>query len=147
MTEVEGRYRELFDCARPQPLHADLHLGNIKWHRRQLYVFDFDDSGMGLPVQDLAMAAYYLRPAAHLEDALLEGYSDVAELPSYSSAQYEAVVASRNIVLLNDIVATANADFRALLPTYVPNTIVKLRNYLETGVYRHDVDGLFVRGW
>ena len=34
-----------------------------------------------------------------------------------------------------------------MLPTYVPNTITKLRNYLETGVYRHDVEGLFVRGW
>jgi Ser/Thr protein kinase RdoA (MazF antagonist) len=145
-SEVEGRYLELFDGARSRPLHADLHLGNLKWNRGRLYVFDFDDSGMGLPMQDLAIAAYYLRPAAHLEDALLAGYAEVAPLPTYSPAQYEAVVASRNLVLLNDIVDTANADFRELLPTYVPNTIAKLRHYLDTGVYRHDIDGLLVRG-
>lgn len=145
--EVDKRYRELFDGAVPRALHADLHLGNLKWNRGQLAVFDFDDSGMGLPMQDLAIAAYYLRPAAHLEAAMLDGYVDIAPLPTYSSVQYEAVVASRNLVLLNDMVETANADFRALLPTYLPSTITKLRNYLDTGVYQHEVNGTFVRGW
>lgn len=147
LAEVDSRYRELFHGAVPRPLHADLHLGNLKWHRGQLSVFDFDDSGMGLPMQDLAIAAYYLRPAAHLEVAMLEGYNEIAPLPTYSVAQYEAIVASRNLVLLNDMVVTANADFRALLPIYVPSTIAKLRSYLETGVFRHEVDGTFVRGW
>lgn len=147
LAEVEKHYRELFDDAVPRALHADLHLGNLKWNRGQLSVFDFDDSGMGLPMQDLAIAAYYLRPAAHLEAAMLEGYADIAPLPMYSSAQYEAIVASRNLVLLNDMVDTANADFRALLPTYLLSTITKLRNYLDAGVYRHEVNGTFVRGW
>ena len=49
---------------------------------------------------------------------------------------------SRNLVLLNDVVTTTNAEFLAILPRYVPNSIIKLRAYLETGVFRHDVPGL-----
>ena len=42
-------------------LHADLHNSNLKWCRGRLYVFDFDDSAIGVPMQDLAISAYYLR--------------------------------------------------------------------------------------
>jgi len=52
------------------------------------------------------------------------------------------MVASRNLVLLNDIVTTTNAEFLAMLPRYLPNTITKLRAYLNTGAYRHEVPGL-----
>ncbi len=51
-------------------------------------------------------------------------------------------MASRNLVLLNDVVTTTNAEFLAMLPRYVPNSITKLRAYLDTGVYRHEVPGL-----
>jgi len=40
------------------------------------------------------------------------------------------------------VVTTTNAEFLAILPRYVPNSIIKLRAYLETGVFRHDVPGL-----
>ena len=29
-----------------------------------------------------------------------------------------------------------------MLPRYLANTVVKLRAYLDTGVYRHDVPGV-----
>jgi len=122
--------------------HADLHAGNLKWWRRRLAVFDFDDAGIGVPAQDLAIAAYYLRPAQDLEQAMLAGYAELRSLPDVTPAEFEAVVASRNLVLLNDVIATEHAEFRAILPNYVANTAVKLRAYLETGVYCHDVGGL-----
>ncbi|WP_432804233.1 phosphotransferase [Deinococcus taeanensis] len=30
-------------------MYADLHSGNLRWCRGRLSVFDFDDSGLGLP--------------------------------------------------------------------------------------------------
>ena len=89
-------------------------------------------------MQDLAISAYYLRDDAALEAALLEGYQAVRPLPSFTTEQFEAMVASRNLILLNDVVTTTNAEFREMMPTYVPRSIVKLRAYLDTGVYRHD---------
>jgi Ser/Thr protein kinase RdoA (MazF antagonist) len=94
---------------------------------------------LGAPVQDLAIAAYYLRDRDDLVAAMLEGYQEARPLPSFTAAQFEAVVASRNLVILNDIVVTENADFRAMAPEYVARSVLKLRHYLETGTYRHEL--------
>jgi Ser/Thr protein kinase RdoA (MazF antagonist) len=140
--KVSGVLRDVFARDTPRILHADLHNWNLKWSRGKLYVFDFDDSGVGVPVQDLAIAAYYQRPDESFEAAMLEGYQTVASLPAFSSAEYEAIVAGRNILLLNDLITNTNADLRAMLPRYAANSILKLRAYLETGVFKHDVPGV-----
>jgi Ser/Thr protein kinase RdoA (MazF antagonist) len=137
--------RVLVDLPTDQPrhvLHADLHLGNMKWHRGRLAVFDFDDCGIGLPVQDLAISSYYLRPERGLEQALTEGYASLRPLPPSTTEQYEAVVAARSLVLLNDLLVTENAEMQAVLPRYAANTEIKLRHYLDTGEFRHDLPGV-----
>ena len=142
---IQAQFDAVFAGATRQPLHADLHVWNLKWYRGRLIVFDFDDSGVGVPVQDLAISAYYLRDDAAQEAALLDGYQDVRSLPAFTQAQYEALVASRNLVLLNDVLTTTHAEWIAMLPRYVPNSVTKLRAYLDTGVFRHDVPGLLPR--
>ena len=122
-----------------QPLHADLHGWNMRWYQGRLAVFDFDDSGMGVPVQDLAVCAYHVRDNAAQEEALLEGYQELRPLPAFTANQFEAMVATRNLVLLNDLVTTANAEFIEMLPRYVPNSLTKLRAYL--GVNRLSMPG------
>lgn len=142
LDQVQRCYDEVFARKRSRPIHADLHGGNVKWLRGRLAVFDFDDACDGVPVQDLAISAYYLRDAPELEEALLAGYEDIRPLPTFTSEQFEAIVASRNLVLANDALTIANAGFRAVAPTYLANTATKLRAYLDTGVYRHRVPGL-----
>lgn len=127
-------------------LHADMHLGNMKWHRGRLAVFDFDDCGIGMPLQDLAISSYYLRPDRPLEAAMAEGYSSMRPLPVASTEQYEAIVAARSLVLLNDLLVTENAEMQAILPRYAANTEVKLAHYLEAGEFRHDLPGV-VKLW
>jgi Ser/Thr protein kinase RdoA (MazF antagonist) len=92
-------------------------------------------------VQDLAISAYYLRDDAGQEAALLEGYQEVQPLPAFTPEQYEAMVASRNLVLLNDVLTTTNAEWLAMLQRYIPDSITRLRAYLDTGVFRREVPG------
>jgi Ser/Thr protein kinase RdoA (MazF antagonist) len=125
----------------PHVVHGDLHPGNLMTAGGTLAVLDFDDCGLSHPLHDLAITAYHLRPAPH-EEPLFDGYRSVRPLPEHTREQFESLVASRNVALLNDTVTVDAAWVRDLLPTYIPNTITKLRNYLDTGVYRHDVDGL-----
>jgi len=139
---VQGHYDTTCAGVARQPLHADLHIWNLRWYRGRLSVLDFDDSGIGVPVQDLAICAYYLRDDRAQEAALLEGYQQLRPLPSFTTEQFEAMVASRNLMLLNDDVTTTNAEFLEMLPRYVPNSLTKLRAYMETGVFRHHVPGL-----
>ena len=125
----------------PHPVHADLHPGNVMAVAGGLSVLDFDDCGVSHPVHDLAITAYHLRPFPH-EGPLMAGYESVRPVPEHSRGEFESLVAARNVALLNDTVTVDAAWVRDLLPTYVPNTITKLRHYLRTGEYRHDIDGL-----
>jgi hypothetical protein len=59
---------------------------------------------------------------------------------------FETLVAHRNMLLLNDLLVTSNAEHRAIIPNFMRNTVTKLRNFLDTGVYRHDLDGLLPLG-
>ena len=63
-------------------------------------------------------------------------------LPELTDDQFEALKAGRNILLINELFGTQTADFRDFLPRYAANSTLKLRHYLDNGVYRHDVDGV-----
>ncbi|MFT4296123.1 MAG: phosphotransferase [Micropruina sp.] len=123
------------------PLHADLHGGNLKWHAGRLSVFDFDDAGLGVPALDLAIAVYYLRDDAAAEQALTQGYAAVRPLPPVRPEVFEAMVAGRNLLLVNDLIEQPNADLRSLVPGYVRTSVARLRAWLETGRFRREVPG------
>jgi len=142
MEGVSQVVAELFAQGVAQPIHTDPHNWNMKWCRGRLSIFDFDDSAVGPPVFDLAIATYYLRPQQESAAAMIEGYRAESPLPVYTAEQFEALVAHRNVLLLNDLLATLHSEPRALLPRYIANTEIKLRGYLDTGTYRHDVDGV-----
>jgi Ser/Thr protein kinase RdoA (MazF antagonist) len=141
LERIEATYAAVFAAGPVHPIHADLHGGNVKWLRGRLAVFDFDDAMMGTPLHDLAISAYYLRDDLELEAAVMDGYAEVRPLPEFTTDQFEAFVAGRNLVLLNDVVHLDNAEIRSIAPTYVANAALKLRYFLDTGVFRHDVDG------
>lgn len=137
LAETSRHHREMSTAATPIPLHADLHQWNTKWHRGRLALFDFDDSGFGIPLQDLAISAYYVRRVdPRLEDALHEGYASVRPLPDGIDDHYEALLASRNVLLLNDVLDTVNPEMRDALPSYLPTTVLRLAEWLDTGVFR-----------
>ena len=123
-------------------LHADLHGDNAKWCRRQVAVFDFDDAAIGAPAQDIGVAVYYLRSRPELEAAFLGGYDSVRPLPALPPERYESLIAARNLALINDVMGGAGSADRDFAEVYARNTVTKLRAFLETGEYRHDVPGL-----
>lgn len=99
---VRAAHAEVDGSGIAQALHADLHLANMKWHRGRLSVLDFDDAVWGVPAHDLAISIYYLRPRQALVDALLEGYASRAEAPPLSPQSLEALLAARNLLLVDD---------------------------------------------
>lgn len=72
-------------------IHADLHLGNALFARRQVKLIDFDDCGIGPRPYELAVALWELRERPDYpayRDALLGGYRsrrdiDVADLDEF----------------------------------------------------------------
>jgi Ser/Thr protein kinase RdoA (MazF antagonist) len=113
-----------------QLIHADLHGWNLKLHDGQLAVFDFDDSGVGLPIQDLATAIYYLDTDEQTA-AMKAGYASVRELPSCSDRQMKALLLQRRIHLLNYLYETQNPEHRELLPDYQVETFRRVDAFLS----------------
>lgn len=124
------------------PIHADLHGGNAKWLRGRVAVFDFDDAAVGAPVHDLAISAYYVRDDGAAELALAEGYEAVRPRPDVPPADFEALVAARNVLLANEVLRMSTADMREIAPVFIANSVLRLRSFLDTGVYRREVDGV-----
>ncbi|AXH96705.1 phosphotransferase enzyme family protein [Ornithinimicrobium avium] len=118
-------------------LHADLHGGNLKWHEGRLAVFDFDDCGQGTPALDLAVSTFYLRGAGAepVEAALREGYAEVAPLPDTAPADFEALVASRQLLLGNDLLGSTTAGQRGRAEDYLVTSVDRLRHWLRTGEF------------
>ncbi len=115
------------------PLHADLHGGNLKWHDGRLAVFDFDDAGLGAPVLDLAIAAFYVRDSdPAVERALREGYAAVAPQP-VGTEHVEALLAARQLLLANSLLTTTTAQWRSRAVEYLGTTVDRLRRWMATG--------------
>ena len=113
-----------------QVIHADLHGWNMKWHNNQLSIFDFDDSGIGLPIQDIATALYYL-DTPEQDEAMLNGYTSVKQLPPHTKADLEMLLIHRRLMLLNYLYETNNQEHQELIPTYLEETLRRLRVFLN----------------
>ncbi|GGK77025.1 phosphotransferase enzyme family protein [Ornithinimicrobium pekingense] len=142
LQEARRRTEEAFDEAfagtAPIPLHADLHGFNLKWHDERLAVFDFDDSGLAVPVLDLAISAFYLRKGdGTAEEAMLAGYADVAPLPQVGPDTFEAMVASRQLLLANDLLGSTTARWRGRASDYLRVSVERLAHWLRTGRFTH----------
>lgn len=120
----------LFAENSPQIIHADLHGWNMKWHNNQLSIFDFDDSGIGLPIQDLATALYYL-DTPEQDEALLNGYKSVMNLPTHKKSDLEMLLIHRRLMLLNYLYETNNQEHKELIPTYLEETLRRVRVFIN----------------
>ena len=129
-TEIMAALAELSAGTRVQPLHADLHLHNAMWHEGELSVFDFDDSAIGLPVQDIATSLYYL-DTEEQDEAFLNGYRSVRALPEYTERQMKLLRLQRRLILLNYIFETSNPEHRAMAPKYAAGSMRRIREVLE----------------
>lgn len=116
-----------------QLIHADLHVWNTKWVDGRIAVLDFDDCGYGSALQDLSISAYYLHERPGTTDALLDGYADIRPVPEHTPEQFTALVASRNLLLLNSILPHVTAGMDDFLPGYLERTVARLRGWLDTG--------------
>jgi Ser/Thr protein kinase RdoA (MazF antagonist) len=123
--QIANLLAEIRGSAVLQPIHADLHPWNVMWHAGELAVFDFDDSGMGLPIQDLMTSLYYL-DTPEQDAALLAGYASVAPVPEHTSEQRHIFMLQRRLLLLNYLYETSNPEHAELVPEYQAETFRRI---------------------
>ena len=117
------------------PIHADLHMGNVIQNNGKLAIIDFDDAGLGLPVQDLVISNYYMREDREKEKHLKAGYSSVLELPKVSDEDYEVLLLGRLIVLINAVLDMTSAEIIEFLPTFLTRAQKRFDHFYATGEF------------
>jgi len=126
---IEADTRDLFAANPTQVIHGDLHGWNLMWHEGELFIFDFDDCGYGIPHQDIAITLYYL-DTPEQDAAILEGYRSICELPTYTKAQMSSLLLQRRLILLNYLYETKHPEHKAMLPAYLAKSMERVGGFL-----------------
>ena len=129
LSAIKFGVAKFFANATPRVIHADMHGGNALWYEGSLSVIDFDDCGIGFPLQDLATALYYL-DTPEQDAAFRQGYESIAPVPQCSEKEMSMLFLQRRIVLLNYLYETSNLRHRSAIPEYQEETLRRIRNFL-----------------
>lgn len=125
--------------AGPQiPIHYDVHFWNVKWTKGRLSVFDFDDTIMGVPVFDAYVTLFYLRNRDNwpeLQAAYLEGIGRPVTEMDVTKEEFETLVASRGLLLANELFRWGNPEMTKIAPRYAEITEARFRHFFDTGVF------------
>lgn len=130
LAKIDAVVESLFERDSMRPIHADMHGWNLMWNEGVLSVFDFDDCGVGLPIQDLYTALYYL-DTPEQDAALKAGYASVRAIPDHSEFEAKALLLQRRIILLNYLFETSTPEHREILPKYRVETMRRINEFLE----------------
>ena len=131
LSAIKSGVAKFYADVTPMLIHADMHGGNVLWHEGSLSVIDFDDCGLGLPLQDLATALYYL-DTPEQDAAFRRGYESMAPIPECSDKEMKMLFLQRRIVLLNYLYETSNLEHKSMIPEYQEETLRRIRKFLET---------------
>ena len=131
LAAIKSGVAKFYANGTPRLIHADMHGGNALWYEGSLSVIDFDDCGIGFPLQDLATALYYL-DTPEQDAAFRQGYESIAPVPQCSEKEMSMLFLQRRIVLLNYLYETSNLEHRSMIPEYQEETLRRIRNYLES---------------
>jgi len=129
LSAIKSGVGKFYTDATPILIHADMHGGNVLWYEDSLSVIDFDDCGLGLPIQDFATALYYF-DTPEQDAAFKEGYKSVTPIPECSKKELEMFFLQRRIVLLNYLYETSNLEHKSMIPEYQEETLRRIKKYL-----------------
>jgi len=117
--------------------HADLHRGNVLIDHGRVGVIDFDDCGWGYYLLDVATFLSSLRRVvsdtptyAALRTAYVAGYAEVRALPAMLDARLRTFAVLRDMVIVNFILGSTNAQVQHWGPARVAGIMHDLEGYL-----------------
>jgi Ser/Thr protein kinase RdoA (MazF antagonist) len=143
-----GPFAEIFERANAilsrleatprQLIHFDLHFGNVKVRRGEMFVFDFDDSVVAWPGVDASQAMFYLRREGvndRLESAFWEGSGTSIEALGLTREEFEILIGGRALLLATDLAGTTSAKLAAIAPKWIDPMRLRVEHLLATGEY------------
>ena len=127
---VAGREKNIFGI-----IHGDLHLNNVILHQNSLIPIDFDDSGYGYYIYDLAVivANYWgITEYSEIKTNLIKGYRSLGKLSSEIENRLSLFIAARYIFIALYFAGKSEqeATFKQIVLEYIPSYLAKLKNVI-----------------
>ncbi len=136
---VQQAYARLYrDGQGARIIHADLHQENVKVFRGALYPFDFEDSILGYPVQDIAQTFYDLLYFSSLDnteyqllrDAFIQGYRSEQPWPEAYPGQIDTFMAGQQLWRTNFVIRYRRPDASSSISSLAQ----RFEAFLKTGI-------------
>jgi Ser/Thr protein kinase RdoA (MazF antagonist) len=131
---VQQAIDDLNDREPMRVIHGDLHRWNVLIDGTDIAAFDFEDLMWGWPVQDLAIALYYLEREddyLDLRAAFRAGYELIRPWPDVTGQEIDTFIAGRALVLANDIELLEEPEYREGAPEWMAGFEVRIRDLLD----------------
>lgn len=115
------------------PIHADFTPENVLVHRGQMTLIDFDDSGNGYYLFDLATAAFFYLPHPRYGDvlsSLFEGYESVRPLSGADRSMWHPMLFARGLTYLGWATERLGDETSEFLLEHVRPAVVSLAREL-----------------
>ena len=129
----DNRLQALYAKAPAQLLHGDVNPWNVKLHKQQLALLDFEDVTLGQPIHDLAILLFYYRDKKEFDYAdvkkwVLDGYASVCELPEVTEADLLFLDMARTVNLMNWVL-TLEKDYEEFFEKGVERLKKNMKNF------------------
>ena len=129
--QMDEEIQLLWDTQEPPRLiHNDLHPWNILIHNEELIPIDFEDLQVGYPIQDIAIALFYVawdERGPELIQHFRRGYEELEPWPEQHPKQLQRLMLARNLALMNFLMNAPDAETRAQTPGYLDRMDARLK--------------------
>lgn len=105
---LDSKLAEYYIDATPQLIHADLNPWNIKLHKGDMQIIDFEEAMYGLPLHDFGIMLFYYRydenfDYENVKKHYFAGYKSINELPEFTEFDIDLLITARIVNFLNYI--------------------------------------------
>ncbi|MDY6900457.1 MAG: phosphotransferase [Cyanobacteriota bacterium] len=127
---VAGQGKNIFGI-----IHGDLHLNNVILHKNNLIPIDFDDSGYGYYIYDLAviLANYWgMKEYSQIKTNLIQGYRTIRKFSDEIENKLLLFIAARYICIALFLAGKSEQEsgFKETASKYIPFYIAKLKDII-----------------
>lgn len=114
----------------PMLIHGDFNPFNIKVHKKEVRLLDFEDACMGLPLHDISTLFFYYRYDDNYslyKDAFYKGYESKRPFNKDQEALMEMLMTARRVNFLNYVVELYDDP-----KSYIEKNLARVKAYFET---------------
>lgn len=110
-------------------IHGDFNPWNIKVHKGNIRLLDFEDTSIGQPIHDIATLFFYYQYDDNYkkyQDAFYKGYKAVKDIERHQDSELNLLMIARRVNFMNYILEINDAPEK-----YISTNIVRVEKYLK----------------